>query len=116
MQAEARQTKDVVRMGCTAADALRLEHECCVHAAGEPGKDKKKVWVIARQHPGESMAGQRDSCFPLTAVPGQHSLLEGADDQTVLRLLPIMLDLHELHFDLHLKQQVQWRGKPCMGV
>lgn len=23
---------------------------------GEPGEDKKKVWVVARQHPGESMA------------------------------------------------------------
>merc|ERR1712130_1097047 len=23
---------------------------------GEPGKDKKSVWIIARQHPGESMA------------------------------------------------------------
>lgn len=23
---------------------------------GEPGDGKKKVWVIARQHPGESMA------------------------------------------------------------
>ncbi|MBL4766185.1 MAG: hypothetical protein JKY94_00425 [Rhodobacteraceae bacterium] len=23
---------------------------------GEPGKDKKNIWVIARQHPGESMA------------------------------------------------------------
>ena len=35
-----------------------------MHATGEPGKDrdgkeKKKVWVIARQHPGESMAGQQ---------------------------------------------------------
>jgi len=25
-------------------------------SAGEPGKDKKAVWIIARQHPGESMA------------------------------------------------------------
>jgi murein tripeptide amidase MpaA len=24
--------------------------------AGEPGEGKRKVWVIARQHPGESMA------------------------------------------------------------
>ena len=24
--------------------------------AGEPGPDKKVVWIIARQHPGESMA------------------------------------------------------------
>lgn len=32
------------------------------HAAGDPGEKKKKVWVIARQHPGESMAGGVLAC------------------------------------------------------
>ena len=27
----------------------------CV-TAGQPGKGKRRVWMIARQHPGESMA------------------------------------------------------------
>jgi hypothetical protein len=27
-----------------------------VHTAGEPAEGKRKIWVIARQHPGESMA------------------------------------------------------------
>ena len=26
---------------------------CCV---GHPGKNKRNVWVVARQHPGEAMA------------------------------------------------------------
>lgn len=28
---------------------------CCRHS-GEAGKGKKRVWIVARQHPGESMA------------------------------------------------------------
>ncbi len=35
----------------------KLLSDSAADTAGEPGKDKKKVWVIARQHPGESMAG-----------------------------------------------------------
>ncbi|CAK0783250.1 hypothetical protein CVIRNUC_006449 [Coccomyxa viridis] len=31
-------------------------HDLDLLRIGEPGKDKKKVWIIARQHPGESMA------------------------------------------------------------
>ncbi len=31
-------------------------HDIDMLVIGEPGKDKKNVWMIARQHPGESMA------------------------------------------------------------
>ena len=48
--------------GCTFADL-----ECLVlsawHAAGEPAPSKSKVWIIARQHPGESMAEVMLKCI-----------------------------------------------------
>lgn len=36
--------------GKTCADTV----SCC--DPGEPGPDKRQVWIVARQHPGESMA------------------------------------------------------------
>ena len=35
--------------------AMQRKEKSCV-PSGEPGKGKKRVWMIARQHPGESMA------------------------------------------------------------
>lgn len=35
--------------------AMHFRKNCCV-PSGEPSKGKKRVWMIARQHPGESMA------------------------------------------------------------
>ena len=34
---------------------MQFREKCCL-PSGEPGKGKKRVWMIARQHPGESMA------------------------------------------------------------
>ena len=43
--------------------AMRIIHEPqmmsgnrVIVRAGEPGKEKKAVWIVARQHPGEAMA------------------------------------------------------------
>jgi len=33
-----------------------LPEHAASYCAGEPDESKRKVWVIARQHPGESMA------------------------------------------------------------
>ena len=36
-----------------------MPHEkaiCARWCAGTPGPDKRPIWIIARQHPGESMA------------------------------------------------------------
>lgn len=35
---------------------MHLQSTCLLLAAGEYEKGKKRVWMIARQHPGESMA------------------------------------------------------------
>ena len=35
--------------------AIQFRENCCL-PSGEPGKGKKRIWMIARQHPGESMA------------------------------------------------------------
>lgn len=32
-------------------------HDVDLLRVGEDGPDKKKIWIVARQHPGESMAG-----------------------------------------------------------
>ena len=48
------QMSDQVRMEVIGQTFEKRDIEMLV--AGKPGRNKKKVWVIARQHPGESMA------------------------------------------------------------
>jgi len=43
------------RRDLSVASCLSIVAISCV-TAGQPGKGKRRVWMIARQHPGESMA------------------------------------------------------------
>ena len=44
---------DLHVLDCTIGMAAQ---DACLRWAGEPAPEKRKVWVIARQHPGETMA------------------------------------------------------------
>jgi hypothetical protein len=47
--------RDTALLQACIAGAVTIESRHVCHA-GTPGEGKRAVWVIARQHPGESMA------------------------------------------------------------
>lgn len=58
--------------------------DCAVPQVGEEGPNKRKVWIIARQHPGETMVG----CLSLgghNLGPGLHGCPWGVPHTAVVR-------------------------------
>lgn len=74
-------------VGCLVA--MQFEENYCL-SSGEPGKGKKRVWMIARQHPGESMAewfvegehAPRSLCIACQTVAAMISMLLTWVDQS----------------------------------
>lgn len=55
-----------------------MYHITFAWVAGTPGEGKRKIWVIARQHPGESMAEwfMQVCSISLIGLDGLHAFVE----------------------------------------
>ena len=54
--------------------SAKAAQDQALHGAGEPAPEKRKVWVIARQHPGETMAEFFAEVGPIT-IPSRAALV-----------------------------------------